>query len=122
MATLRSSRRISKPRPHPALCDCSICSDRDATELACSLGLDATSAQGWPESEEVDGFTYELGPDPADTQWWADQTPDAEGLTADEDERFGLEYGTDSALDVLLAEIEAESATMDRYERGCGAW
>ena len=70
------------------------------------------AAQGWPSTPEVDGFTWELGPDPADAQFWAEQNPDHH--TTEETPAEALGDGPDPDWDALAE----ESAARDSYERG----
>ena len=71
------------------------------------------AARDWPASPEVDGDNWELGPDPADAQHWADQNTDHhfDGPTPDEALGDGPEPDWDG-----LAE---ESAALDRLCAGC---
>jgi hypothetical protein len=59
------------------------------------------SAADWPSTPEIDGITWETGPDPDDLLWAA------ENLNDDE-------FVPDEVLD-LLAD---EAAALDRLERG----
>ena len=66
----------------------------------------------WPASPEVDGYTYELGPDPADDRWHAEQSTDHHftGPTPVE------------VLDASEPDWDAwaeESAALDRLCAGC---
>jgi hypothetical protein len=61
----------------------------------------------WPESPEIDGDTWELGPDPDDAQWAADNL-NGEGHATD---------GPD-ADDPIWDEWAGEAAHQDMMERG----
>lgn len=70
------------------------------------------AALGGPASPEVDGFTWELGPDPADARWNAAQNTDHhfDGPTPAE-VLDGPEPDWDGMAD--------ESAAIDRLCAGC---
>jgi hypothetical protein len=61
-------------------------------------------AEDWPESADSDGYTWELGPDPKDSQWWADQN---ESWDSDE-----------PVPDEVFDHRAEESEALDRLERG----
>ena len=77
-----------------------------STPVVCPAALD------WPSSPEVDGDTWELGPDPADDQWHAEQSADwhFDGPTPDE-----VLDGPEPDWDALAE----ESAALDRLCAGC---
>lgn len=65
------------------------------------------SAEHWPSTDEIDGFTYRPGPDPAEALWASDVLNQGdEGHTSDDP--------PDDVLEQLAGEAEA----MDRLERG----
>jgi hypothetical protein len=61
------------------------------------------SAADWPSSPEIDGFVWELGPEPSEAgaQWAAEHLNDDEPMP-------------DDAIDRLAGEVEAQ----DRIENG----
>jgi hypothetical protein len=63
-------------------------------------------AESWPASLEVDGYTYELGPDPADAEWAA---ANLNGDQWDAD---------DPVPDHVYDERAAEAAALDALENG----
>ncbi len=65
------------------------------------------SAEHWPSTEDIDGFTYRPGPAPADARWASEVFNQGDnGHTSD--------YPPDDYYDQLAAESQA----MDRLERG----
>ena len=65
------------------------------------------TAAHWPSTEEIDGFTYELGPDPSEAQWAS------EALNQGDDG-----HTTDLPSDEYYDQLAAESEAMSRLERG----
>jgi hypothetical protein len=67
------------------------------------------TAETWPESPEVDGYSWELGPDPDDARWAADN------LNGDDEG-----HATDGPApdDPIWDEWAEEAATQDLMERG----
>ncbi len=65
------------------------------------------SAKDWPSTEEIDGFTYGPGPDPADARWASDSFNQG-------DDGHTTDFPPDDVLDQLAGEAEAIS----RHERG----
>ncbi len=65
------------------------------------------SAKDWPSTEDIDGFTYRPGPDPADVRW-------ASEVFNQGDDGHTSDYPPDEYYDQLAGEAEAIS----RLERG----
>ena len=70
------------------------------------------AALDWPESPDIDRFTWEVGPDPADDAWHAAQNPDWHTTEPTPDEALD---GPEPDWDALAE----ESAALDRLCRGC---
>jgi hypothetical protein len=70
------------------------------------------AAHDWPAAPEVDGFTWEIGPDAANDQWHAEQSTDHhfDGPTPDE-----VLDSPDPDWDAMAD----ESAALDRLCAGC---
>jgi hypothetical protein len=64
------------------------------------------SAADWQPSAEIDGFTYELGPDPADAAWAS------ENLNGDD------YHADDPTPDHVYDRQAEEAADLDRQELG----
>src|SRR5947209_7717633 len=65
------------------------------------------SAADWPKTDDIDGFTYELGPDPEDSRWAA------EAFSQGDDG-----HATDEPPDSYYDALADEAAYRDRVERG----
>jgi hypothetical protein len=71
------------------------------------------AALDWPESPDIDGDTWEDGPDPADDQWHAEHNTDHHATEPTPDDALG--DGPEPDWDGMAE----ESAALDRLCRGC---